>query len=174
MDSKQKEAEIDNFMHFQKNAIGKRTYPYNDRYHLSNRGHVYDRQLKEWVRPIMRSGGFCMRLKDENNKNLYTNVLTMVAETFLAEGKRVISVKTKDGNRLNTHISNLIVKTVEVEEEDLLIEYQNTVREPLNFYNKPDITEREIEFNIERKLNWQPNPKFFSWLCAGTNQNFIP
>ena len=41
-------------------------------------------------------------------------------------------------------------------------------------YKQPDVTEKEIEFNIECKLNPNRNPKFFRWLCAGTNQNFIP
>lgn len=41
-------------------------------------------------------------------------------------------------------------------------------------YKQPDITEKEIEFNVERKLNCKPNPSFFYWLCAGSNQKFIP
>ena len=158
-------------MRLQKNAIGKRAYPYNDRYYLSNRGHVYDRQDKKWLTPIMRKGGFCMRLKDEDDKSYYISLLTMVAETFLAEGKRVTAVKTKDGNKLNTHISNLIVKTVEKDENDYLMEYASSQRN--HYYNKPDLTEKEIEFNLEQRLKGCTNPKFFRWLCAGTNQNFI-
>ena len=160
--------QIGDFMALRKNAIGRKIYPYNDRYYLSNRGHVYDRTNKQWLQPIVRNNSFIVRLKDVDNVGYYTSVLTMVAETFLADGRRVKRVYTKDGNKFNTHMSNLIVTLVEKVDIEHPMRYTTQLFDTAKVYDKPHISEAEIERYYEQKQG-STNPSFFRWLCSGEN-----
>jgi hypothetical protein len=159
---------IGQFMALQKNAIGKRIYPHNDRYYLSNRGHVYDRTDKVWLQPILRNGSLVMRLRDVDNKGYYTSVLTMVAETFLSDGRRVKRVQVKDGNKFNTPLSNLIVTLAEKEDINYSLPYSEQLFDKAKVYDKPHISEAEMIMQHERR-NGSSNPNFFNWLCKQEN-----
>jgi len=149
---------IDWFMRLKKTTFGRKKYPFNTRYTLSTRGHVYDTETKKWLRPIIRNGTFAVKLKNNEGNGAYHILRVMVAETYLAEGQRIPWIRAIDGNKYNTHFSNLELKA-----------------KPIEIKRVKNLTESESEIMFYLKLKDNPyNPKFFRWLCAGTNQNFVP
>lgn len=147
---------------------------YGGRYKISENGSVYDYEKNRWVQSHYQGTTYEVKLEHPEHGTCSKRIHFLMAETYLADGRDIQTVKHLDKNPANNKVDNLTVKY----KAPIILETKiPDAPTKFPFAGQQEPSTEEIKLSSEElslmsfrgKLTerYKPNSQYFYDLCSG-------